>query len=101
MASSQPSKTQEVNLIGMARVLTSLKWLPIIRGKLILQWSGEKKRNLGWGQGNTELSGKNSLKLRKRVFNNKPLMVKNFRDEAGDINEGCGRVGRQSRMGSH
>lgn len=32
MVSSQSSKTQEVNLIGMARVLTSSKWFPSSEG---------------------------------------------------------------------
>lgn len=32
-----------------------------------------------------ESAGKNGPKLRKRVFYNKPLMMKNFRDEAEKI----------------
>lgn len=32
-----------------------------------------------------ELAGKNGLKLGKRVFNKKPLMMKNFRDKAETI----------------
>lgn len=51
---------------------------------------------LGWGQGDTEPSGKSGLKLRKRVFNNKPLMMKDFRE---DINGNHGWVVGQSRMG--
>ena len=36
------------------------------------------------------MAGKNGLQLRKRVFNNKPLMVKNFRDKAERILMGTG-----------
>lgn len=32
-----------------------------------------------------EPAGKNGLKLRKKVLYNKPLMMKDFRDEAGKI----------------
>lgn len=44
-----------------------------------------EKGILGWGQGNKEPSGKSGLKLRKGVFNNKPLMMKDFRVEAEKI----------------
>lgn len=44
-----------------------------------------EKGILGWGQGTMEPSGKSGLKLRKGVFNNEPLMMKDFRDKAEKI----------------
>lgn len=43
------------------------------------------------------MAGKNGLKLRKRVFNNAPLMVKNVRDKAGTALMGT-RMGCENRQ---
>lgn len=69
--------------IGLARALTSLKWLRVIR-KFML-WSSGRRKESWLGRGNMEPAGENGLRLEKRVFNNKPLTMKNFRDKAEKI----------------
>lgn len=57
---------------------------PPASGSEIFSGLAEAK-GVGWESENIELSVKDGLKLRKRVLNNDPLMMKNFRDEAKKI----------------